>query len=91
MAEQQIARRDYYLSDDREAELRRAAPLTCRHCQKYAVKDSFILGTPPIETCGAVDLTAPNGPILSSIMLRLAMQGSCPEREGFFVSPRNKV
>lgn len=77
MSEHETAQ-DGYLSEDRNAQLRREAAPPCRDCRHYLVKDSFALGT-ITKACEAVDLAAKNGHILSGIMLRLALTSPCPE------------
>lgn len=74
---------DGYLSDDREAQLRRAAPEPCRDCRRYTVRESWVLEGVQ-EGCGAVNEEAPNGNVVAALMLRMAkLEGACPSKEPF--------
>lgn len=76
---------DGYLSDDKEMRLREQAGAECRECRHYWARDSWILDAIQ-EGCGAVDTDAPNGELVSGLMLRLARLTACPTRQPFEVS-----
>jgi hypothetical protein len=74
------------LCEDRESELRKEAPPPCRDCRRYQARESLFRAR-PIQVCGAVDKHAPNGQVVSGLMLRIAaLAGDCPEREGLVAS-----
>lgn len=76
---------DGYLSDDREMQLRLAAPAPCRDCRRYTVRESWVVEGIQ-EGCSVVNEDVPNGNVVATLMLRIAkLEGACPSKEPFAI------